>query len=107
LSRLGKVKASGGVLVLSIEEYVRNTSWWAPCDERRLMIALNDLVLVGCGGSGSGGGGGLKGWKREGFSLFITHVRRHDMKESWLEITQSTGAAERHLKSKQNHKVQV
>jgi hypothetical protein len=51
--------------------------------------------------------GGLKGWKREGFSLFITHVRRHDMKESWLEITQSMGAAERHLKSKQNHKVQV
>lgn len=87
LSRLGKVKASGGVLVLSIEEYVRSTSWWAPCDERRLMIALNDLVVVGCGGSG-----GLKGLKREGFSLFITHVRRpHDMKESWLEITESMG----------------
>lgn len=87
LSRLGKVKASGGVLVLSIEEYVRSTSWWAPCDERRLMTALNDLVVVVCGGGG--GSGGLKGLKREGFSLFITHVRRHDMKESWLEITES------------------
>jgi hypothetical protein len=57
------------------------------------MIALNDLVVVGCGGGGGGGsGGGLKGLKREGFSLLITHVRRpHDMKESWLNITESMG----------------
>ena len=53
------------------------TSWCEPWEERRLMIALKDLVVVGVTISV----GGFRGLKKEGFSLFITHARKLNLLE--------------------------